>query len=114
VQKGNARGAQENLWPKFIFKSAPLRATSSSVSFSTLFANLKSLKRRAQRAICTGRICRNAGKIYVCSANASRMPKHVEIPNFALLTCSLALIATKLEAVCGREPSGSPQPRSWP
>jgi hypothetical protein len=23
-------GAQENLWPKFIFKSAPLRATSSA------------------------------------------------------------------------------------
>ncbi len=25
----NARGAQENLWPKFILWSAPLRATSS-------------------------------------------------------------------------------------
>jgi len=107
VQKGNARGAQENLWPKFIFKSAPLRATSSGVSFSTLFANLKSLKRLAQRAVCTGRICRNAGKIYVCSADASRMPKHVEIPNSALLTRSLAVIPTKLEAVCWRGPERS-------
>ena len=26
----NARGAQENLWPKFILESAPLRATSSA------------------------------------------------------------------------------------
>jgi hypothetical protein len=26
----NARGAQENLWPKFILWSAPLRATSSA------------------------------------------------------------------------------------
>lgn len=25
------RGAQENLWPKFILKSAPLRATSSAL-----------------------------------------------------------------------------------
>jgi hypothetical protein len=27
--KKNARGAQENLWPKFFLWSAPLRATSS-------------------------------------------------------------------------------------
>ncbi len=32
-------GAQENLWPKFILKSAPLRATSSVLEYSTLFAN---------------------------------------------------------------------------
>ena len=29
------RGAQENLWPKFILKSAPLRATSSVHEYST-------------------------------------------------------------------------------
>jgi hypothetical protein len=28
----NARGAQENLWPKFFLWSAPLRATSSVLS----------------------------------------------------------------------------------
>ena len=34
----NARGAQENLWPKFILESAPLRATSSVLSYCKLRA----------------------------------------------------------------------------
>jgi hypothetical protein len=37
-------GVQENLWPKFIFKDAPLRATSSAVLCSTHFANSNRLK----------------------------------------------------------------------
>jgi hypothetical protein len=36
-------GAQENLWPKFILKSAPLRATSSGPVYCTLGANRKPL-----------------------------------------------------------------------
>ena len=38
------RGAQENLWPKFILKSAPLRATSSGVINCTHCAIPNSLK----------------------------------------------------------------------
>ena len=38
------RGVQENLWPKFIFKGAPLRATSSGDNCSTRFANSNRLK----------------------------------------------------------------------
>jgi hypothetical protein len=38
------RGVQENLWPKFIFKGAPLRATSSALYISTRLANFKLLK----------------------------------------------------------------------
>ena len=37
-------GAQENLWPKFILKSAPLRATSSGLCLSIRRANRKLLK----------------------------------------------------------------------
>jgi len=37
-------GAQENLWPKFILKSAPLRATSSGRLYCIPRANSKSLK----------------------------------------------------------------------
>jgi hypothetical protein len=37
-------GAQENLWPKFILKSAPLRATSSGRLYCIPCANSKSLK----------------------------------------------------------------------
>ena len=40
----NARGAQENLWPKFFLWSAPLRATSSVSVQSTLAATLNLLK----------------------------------------------------------------------
>ena len=46
------RGAQENLWPKFILKSAPLRATSSVLEYSTLPANFKHLKIRDQQNSC--------------------------------------------------------------
>jgi hypothetical protein len=37
-------GAQENLWPKFILKSAPLRATSSVLEYSTHHAIPNALK----------------------------------------------------------------------
>ena len=43
-----ARGAQENLWPKFILESAPLRATSSGLSYCTPRANRKLLKLQRQ------------------------------------------------------------------
>ena len=45
----NARGAQENLWPKFFLWSAPLRATSSVLVQSTLGATLNSLKTHATK-----------------------------------------------------------------
>jgi hypothetical protein len=45
--KENARGVQENLWPKFIFKGAPLRATSSGSYDSIRFANFKPMKYKA-------------------------------------------------------------------
>jgi len=35
-----ARGAQENLWPKFILRGAPLRATSSSVLVASAMPSL--------------------------------------------------------------------------
>jgi hypothetical protein len=38
------RGFQENLWPKFIFKVAPLRATSSILLCSIRFANSNRVK----------------------------------------------------------------------
>ena len=40
----NARGAQENLWPKFILESAPLRATSSVLCLCIRHATCNSLK----------------------------------------------------------------------
>ena len=46
----NARGVQENLWPKFIFEGAPLRATSSADHCSTRFANSNRLKMQGRRA----------------------------------------------------------------
>ena len=44
ILKQNARGAQENLWPKFILWSAPLRATSSMDPRSSRVAKPKRLK----------------------------------------------------------------------
>ena len=35
-----ARGAQENLWPKFILRGAPLRATSSAVLVASAMPSL--------------------------------------------------------------------------
>jgi hypothetical protein len=49
-------GAQENLWPKFILKSAPLRATSSVFLYCIPDANPKSLKINTPRRI---RLSRN-------------------------------------------------------
>jgi hypothetical protein len=56
--KGNARGVQENLWPKFIFKGAPLRATSSADDCSIRFANSKRLKYKAPGWESQSRNCR--------------------------------------------------------
>ena len=39
-----ARGAQENLWPKFILKNAPLRATSSASSSASAMPSPKVVK----------------------------------------------------------------------
>jgi hypothetical protein len=49
MEAKNARGAQENLWPKFFLWSAPLRATSSVSVQSTLGATLKLLKTHAAK-----------------------------------------------------------------
>ena len=38
------RGTPENLWPKFILKGAPLRATSSAAIHCTCYTNAKRLK----------------------------------------------------------------------
>ncbi len=58
-------GAQENLWPKFILKSAPLRATSSALCMSIRYATRKLLKIQARQFLQTGRNCRTPRKIYV-------------------------------------------------
>jgi len=39
-----ARGAQENLWPKFILKNAPLRATSSAGGSASAVPSPKVMK----------------------------------------------------------------------
>jgi len=52
-----ARGVQENLWPKFIFKGAPLRATSSVRICSTRFANSNHVKYKANSAVEQRRNC---------------------------------------------------------
>jgi hypothetical protein len=39
-----ARGAQENLWPKFILKNAPLRATSSAGDTASAMPRAKAVK----------------------------------------------------------------------
>jgi hypothetical protein len=44
-------GAQENLWPKFILKSAPLRATSSALKYSTHHAIPNGLKIQHWRTV---------------------------------------------------------------
>jgi hypothetical protein len=48
------RGVQENLWPKFIFEGAPLRATSSADNCSIRFANSNRLKMQAPQVVGTG------------------------------------------------------------
>jgi hypothetical protein len=72
-------GAQENLWPKFILKSAPLRATSSGGCLSIRRANRKLLKILDGQDFPDGRNCQTPGKIYVDGSGKHRAEVVVEI-----------------------------------
>ena len=70
-----ARGAQENLWPKFILESAPLRATSSGFLFCIQRAISKPLKLRGNQGTLMRRNCQFLRKNYVTSPGARGFPK---------------------------------------
>jgi hypothetical protein len=62
--KVKQRGAQENLWPKFILKSAPLRATSSALLSCTCHTIPNLLKIDGATTKMTGRNFFPASKNY--------------------------------------------------
>jgi hypothetical protein len=70
-----ARGAQENLWPKFILESAPLRATSSDFLFCIPRAICKLFKLRGNYVTLMRRNCQLLRKNYVTSPVARGFPK---------------------------------------
>ena len=72
---GKARGAQENLWPKFILESAPLRATSSVLSLCIPRAISKLHKIHGNRGWAMRSNCQSARKNYVTSPVARGFPK---------------------------------------
>jgi hypothetical protein len=75
------RGAQENLWPKFILESAPLRATSSALPYCIRGAICKALKiRKPSRVSPVGFSPVPESFTSVPNLSAKGRPTVVEIP----------------------------------
>jgi hypothetical protein len=83
------RGVQENLWPKFIFKGAPLRATSSADNCSTRFAKSNSLKIRDWRGEAPGRNFPWRERITLARAGARELPTVAEIVGKKIFSAGL-------------------------
>ena len=82
---GKQRGAQENLWPKFILKSAPLRATSSAFPCCTCHTISNLLKIGGAATKMTGRNFFPASKNYFepeILTNSSNVAKRAPEKNY--------------------------------